>query len=232
MSSYWSAIKGILPWADNPRDALIPVKQSDWEREYSHGDWDYLSNISESSRYCVISGFIRCLGSDPSIADLGCGTGLLSAYLGSSNYARYTGIDISEAAINRARRNEDEHTRFLVGDLTQVALNDKYDVIVCSECLYYLRDPIAVLLRHSQFVTPGGVIITSLFLGSRRFTPTSLYLRLQSTRLVKQMKKHFYCAEEVLIRSTRASWLFNVFTQAGEGLRGQFKFRAEFTQQR
>ena len=225
-------MKGVLPWADHARDALINVKRSDWEREYSRGDWDYLNNISESSRYSVISGFIRCLGPGPSILDLGCGTGLLSAYLGSNNYAKYTGIDISETAIECARQREDEHTRFLVADLTLVTLKTRYDVIVCSECLYYLPDPVAVLLRHSQFLAPPGVIITSLFLGSRRFTPTSFYLRLQNTRLAKQMKKRFFCVEEVLIKSARASWLCNVFTQAGRHTRAQFKFRPEFTQQR
>ena len=230
MNSYWSVIRGVLPGADHHRDALIKVKRPDWEREYSRGDWDYLNNISESSRYSVISGFIRCLGPDQSILDLGCGTGLLPAYLGSNNYARYTGIDISEAAIECARQSEDEHTRFLVADLTQVTLKTRYDVIVCSECLYYLPDPVAVLLGYSQFVAPCGVIITSLFLGSRRFTPTSFYLRLRNTRLAKQMKKHFSCVEEVLIKSTRASWLCNVFIQAGHDMRAQFKFRPEFTQ--
>ena len=81
--------------------------------------------------------------------DIGCGEGMLSEML-LSVCGHVDGMDISEAAVDRARnkfRNR-SHLRFLAADILKSELMEKYDLIVCAEVLYYLtRNQLRTVLQ-------------------------------------------------------------------------------------
>ncbi|WP_062430571.1 class I SAM-dependent methyltransferase [Herbidospora daliensis] len=70
------------------------------------------------------------------IIDVGCSEGVFTGMLAAARPdAEITGVDISETALTRARRNAPS-VRFLQADL--FSLTGHYDLVVCSETLYYL----------------------------------------------------------------------------------------------
>ncbi len=74
------------------------------------------------------------------------------------------GVDLSEASIDKAK------TRLAEAYVADVTRPDRYpfhgsqlfDVILFSDMLEHLTDPLEVLMRHYQLLAPGGQILISL----------------------------------------------------------------------
>ena len=86
--------------------------RAEWDRQYAAGEWDFLGGLAEMPRFSVIAGYCRTVAPSPSVLDIGCGTGLLHAWLGKDSDRRYLGIDISEIAIRKAREAALGNARF------------------------------------------------------------------------------------------------------------------------
>jgi len=69
------------------------------------------------------------------VLDVGCGTG---AYINNFNGLRYTGIDITEESINRLSKKY-EH-RFIKGDISNLCLNENFDLVCCFNILSHITD--------------------------------------------------------------------------------------------
>ena len=74
------------------------VKKNLWNREFSQGRWDYIDSTPEDCVYYYIEKYCR----GGSILDLGCGSGNTGNELSCDRYGIYTGIDISDVAIQKA----------------------------------------------------------------------------------------------------------------------------------
>jgi SAM-dependent methyltransferase len=96
------------------------------------------------------------------ILDVGCGTGASTRLLPQS--ASYTGIDISDAYIRRARTKHRDIGHFLVGDATDAdtGLGGPYDLAYAFGLLHHLSDgQVAGLIRNlSQCLKPGGRFVS------------------------------------------------------------------------
>lgn len=136
-----------------------------WDKEYDQQQWDYLANISELGRYSVITGYISHINSNASILEIGCGTGLLFNRLKHLPYKFYTGIDISEKAIQCASRNSDEKTTFIAANGANFSDEKVYDIIVFNEALYYFDDCISVLRHYKKMLKADGHFIVSMVVG-------------------------------------------------------------------
>lgn len=145
-----------------------PKEQAAWDAQYAKGEWDHLAGLSELSHYAVIVGYGTFLKPGGSVLDVGCGEGVLHTRWLPHGYARYVGLDISEVAVQKLAHRTDDRTEFLAADAETHTPDGSYDVIVFNESLYYLNDPLAALARYASALTPDGVIIVSMFLGSRR----------------------------------------------------------------
>lgn len=94
---------------------------------------------------------------------MGCGTGVFSGLL-ALHFQRVLAIDISgealriAAEVNRGASN----VQFLRRDLRKLAGNGEFDLIVCAEILYYLResDSQAVCQALDRLLGKYGVILT------------------------------------------------------------------------
>ena len=73
--------------------------------------------------------------------DIGCGPGILTQRF-AAHCDHILGIDFSSRAISLAKERcrDDKHVSFAVGDIRNLKLSTKYDLLICAEILYYM-DP-------------------------------------------------------------------------------------------
>ena len=146
---------GVVPYRTEP------WTPEEWQERYWSGHLDYFGRLDELPRYSLLVGYLTFLGGEPEVLDVGCGQGLLRARMGALPFSRYLGIDPTAAAIEQARAMQDPRTTFLVGDITDPALDlGTFDVVVCNEVLSVVDDPVAVLARVAAVLRPGGHLLS------------------------------------------------------------------------
>lgn len=138
--------------------------RASWDRAYRAGAWDRLNDLHETAHYHVLAGFASRLCPGASVLDIGCGEGILAAPLLHAGARSYFGVDHSREAINRARAVAPVGAQFDVGDADALVADERFDVIVFNEVLYYLKDPARAVARASRLLTPDGVILISMAL--------------------------------------------------------------------
>ncbi|MCK4822848.1 methyltransferase domain-containing protein, partial [bacterium] len=133
-----------------------------WDSVFSREDpWDY-SNAYEQQKYRHTLDMIP-EGSLSRVLELGCAEGLFTKML-SEKAGDILAVDISERALKRAsvRCAGLENVKFEQHDISQGMQAGKYDLIICSEILYYLRDRYAVETFAGQVkeaLPPDGYLL-------------------------------------------------------------------------
>ncbi len=141
------------------------VKRVLWDKEFSGGKWDFIDNTIGDCVYPPLEKYAK----GGSVLDLGCGPGNTANELADTAYQTYIGVDISEAALGKARRRTEENGRasknsFAQGDFLSYAPPQKFDVILFRESLYHvpLGQVKTILDKYSKYLTDGGVFIVRL----------------------------------------------------------------------
>lgn len=138
------------------------VSAETWDREYRDGQWEYLRKMDSLAGLVSILGYCQFLNPHH-ILDAGCGEGLLAEKLKLLSYTSYLGIDVSQEAIALATgRLGDARSRFAVADAWTFENDQRFDVIVFNQSLYYLPDPAGVLAKYQAMLEPNGRIIVSM----------------------------------------------------------------------
>ncbi|GGB70093.1 class I SAM-dependent methyltransferase [Knoellia flava] len=146
----------------------VPLSQTMWDEQYGRGRWSFLSGIEEMAHYAVIVGYATFLKPDSSVLDVGCGAGVLHERFSVVGYRRYTGVDISQVAVESLQDTAPPHASFHAFDAATFTPEGRYDVIVFNESITYFADPLAVFARYQQFLSPGGIVIVSCHVQSPR----------------------------------------------------------------
>lgn len=99
------------------------------------------------------------------ILDLGCGGGILSESLAKSG-AKVTGVDLSQAALEVARKHAAEQQlsiEYLCSGIEDVAekKHEYFDAITCMEMLEHVPDPREIVRSCARAVKPGGHVFIS-----------------------------------------------------------------------
>jgi len=120
-------------------------------------DKEYRAHYKDSRYFNVwkqVVDFLREIR-DPSVLDVGCGTGQLGHYLSDEGFKNYVGFDFSMEAIKVA--HDLSQQQFFVGDAYDSALYKKFphNVVIISEVLEHLDYDLEVLKN----VSPGTNII-------------------------------------------------------------------------
>ena len=147
---------GLRPYRPEP----WAVKR--WERAYTSGEFDFMSDLYELPRYSLLIGYLRLYPGTPSVLDIGCGPGRLRELLSEGEFDTYLGLDLSAEAIESASRLSDGRTDFMVGDAMEIDLPPA-DVVVLNEMLYYMRSPRTLLERVASAIRPDGIVLTSIW---------------------------------------------------------------------
>jgi SAM-dependent methyltransferase len=136
-------------------------KKISWNIKYFQGKWDYIEK--EEVRYKNIYKLISESNSNPNLLDLGCAFGTLLKHFKNEEYASYVGIDLSSNVISKAKKRNYPKSEFLSCNIQNFIPDNKFDVIIFNEVIYYLDDPLKELKRYSDFLTENGCFIISIY---------------------------------------------------------------------
>ena len=161
-----------------------------WEDEFRAGGWDFLTSPLERHRNTLLAGCVDQYAPTGSVLEVGCGTGALQSSLLRNGHRAYLGVDISEAALTRARSGGDSRSTFVTAPAETFEPPESYDAIVFAETLYYLDDPVAQLVRYSRYLNPGGYLFISMALNGLRDG-------LWKLSLWQELRSHFETANEI-----------------------------------
>ena len=161
----WSVEKFLPP---SIRARILPagsigIPDARWNQEYDSGNWDYLGTTREFARYSVIAGYCRHLKPGARVLDVGCGAGVLARWLSGASISSYFGVDLSEVAIEQARKANLGAAQFALADASTFTPSQQFDVIVFNEMLYYLDKPEEHVRRFARALAPDGLLIVSIF---------------------------------------------------------------------
>src|SRR5882672_10957138 len=138
------------------------LKRRLWNVEFARGRWDCLDRTPGDCVYPYVEKYAK----KGSILDLGCGSGSTGNELDPTTYQDYTGVDISDVAIEKAKKKTEENSRgdrngYFQSDLFSYVPTTRYDVILFRDSIYYvpLRNVIPMLSRYSNHLKESGVFI-------------------------------------------------------------------------
>jgi SAM-dependent methyltransferase len=96
------------------------------------------------------------------VLDLGCGAGRFVAALQVAG-ARPVGVELAQAALDRARRNAPGADLRLLGDDGSLPLDHaSVDLVWCSEVLEHVADTAHALLEVRRVLRPGGRLLVTV----------------------------------------------------------------------
>ena len=148
------------------------------------------------SRRAYLLDLINKLPRNSKVLDIGCSSGVFLKELKEMGFDEKNlfGIDISEVAIENAKQNGLENT--FVMDAQNITLNEKFDIIIASDCLEHLENDKKAVKNWNDLLKIGGKMFVfvpafqSLWsyhdvvnMHFRRYTKTELKSRLQAENL-------------------------------------------------
>jgi SAM-dependent methyltransferase len=154
-------VRGLL-LANGPES----IKRLIWNSEFGKGRWDSLEETHGDCIYPYLEQYLN----RGSLLDLGCGTGNTGHELAADAYHDYTGVDISDVALDKARNKavaegRSDKNRYFQSDISSYEPTQQFDVILFRESIYYIAAPElqGTLERYANFLKPGGVFIVRLW---------------------------------------------------------------------
>jgi 2-polyprenyl-3-methyl-5-hydroxy-6-metoxy-1,4-benzoquinol methylase len=164
------------------RYGSFETKKKIWDEEFQSGRWRHLEDTRTDPVYAYIGKYAK----HGSILDLGCGSGATCLEMDVDVFSTYTGVDISQAAIDSANlklkgTTREDRAHFVLGELESFEPNEKYDLILFRESIYYLPKVkiIPTLHRYSEYLDKEGHIVI-------RMHDKSKY-----NHITKMVEKHF-----------------------------------------
>jgi SAM-dependent methyltransferase len=146
------------------------IKRVLWDKEFSGGKWNFIDNTVGDCVYPYLEKYVA----NGSLLDLGCGPGNTATELAATAYRTYVGMDISEVALDKARKRTEETGRgdknsFAQGDFLSYLPPQQFDVILFRESMYHvpLGQVKVILDWYTKYLKDGGVFIVRMFAAGR-----------------------------------------------------------------
>jgi SAM-dependent methyltransferase len=140
------------------------LRRWSFDEKFRTGEWNFAS--APASELVQI---VERYAGGGSILMLGCGTGSLAGALAPGSFDSFLGLDFSPEAIARASRFASDKIRFEVGDMLIFRSEQKFNVILLSESLYYLKpwQRRKLVMRAARMLGPAGRIIVTVAQAAR-----------------------------------------------------------------
>jgi len=158
--SVFTVIRGILK-----RYGPSGVKKRLWDQEFSGAHWDFINDTKGDCVYPHLEKYLQ----GGTILDLGCGPGNTANELAFDSYSTYVGVDISEAALEKARKRSLENNRgdknsFVCSDFLDYQPTQKFDVVLFRESMYHIPlNKVQPVLEHfTKCMREGGVVVVRM----------------------------------------------------------------------
>jgi predicted TPR repeat methyltransferase len=142
------------------------AKQHLWNDEFAKGKWNCLDELGRES----ISSFVKKYAGRGVILDLGCGSGTTGIEIDPAFYSFYTGIDISDVAIQKAKARAVEvgvmdRRAYYVSDILTYVPDRQCNVILFGDSIYYIPFGriVPMLSRYAQYLRADGVFAVRFF---------------------------------------------------------------------
>tara|TARA_A100001015_G_C14748310_1_gene616487 strand:+ start:164 stop:823 length:660 start_codon:yes stop_codon:yes gene_type:complete len=157
--------------------------------------------------YSTISAIINFQKNKQSILDVGCGTAPLLRTIDNNKILKYKGIDFSKLAIKKARKIENKNISFECTDMLKFNDKDKYDIIVFSESIYYLRDnnQIEILIeKYDNFLKQNGLIIISG------------YFKVDHRIIFEKFDRRYVLVDNIYLsrNNNKMQWFFRIYRKS------------------
>ncbi|HYP59020.1 MAG TPA: SAM-dependent methyltransferase [Thermomicrobiales bacterium] len=130
---------------------------------YAHNEdpWDYAHSDYEQGKYAATLAALPEARYSSGL-EIGCSEGVFTTLL-ADRVDRLVGVDISAIAIERARGRcaQQPHVEFREFDLVSEPIAERFDLIVCSEVLYYVPpfERLGVARRLVNALNPDGTLL-------------------------------------------------------------------------
>jgi SAM-dependent methyltransferase len=161
----WNRVKRGIRTRLIKRFGSLAAKKRLWDEEFAGGQWAYLERTQEDPIYSYLEKHLRA----GSILDLGCGSGNTGSELDYSKYKKYTGVDVSEVAVEKARARATSDQRqaknqYVCSDIENYVPGSAYDLILFRESIFYiaLHRIKRTLDHYGKYLKPGGLILVRM----------------------------------------------------------------------
>ncbi len=141
--------------------------------------WNYESSPYERFRFEKTLALVKSVP-HTTVLELGCSEGYFTKLLYTIS-KNITAIDLSDIAIQRAKKRV-QNVTYHVTTFENFKIKKPFDIIICSELLYYVKDKQAFV---DKMANSGNYIITS-HAGLFSFAYTPYFSKL------KRLKKNFF----------------------------------------
>jgi SAM-dependent methyltransferase len=142
------------------------IKRKIWNKEFLEGRWNILEDTPTDSIYSFLDKYAH----NSDILDLGCGSGNTGNELNFACYRSYTGVDISDVAIQKAIERSEANSRgaknrYFQSDIAAYEPQGKYQIILFRESLNYIPHLYIsdLLHRYQKYLDEQGVFIVRLY---------------------------------------------------------------------
>ena len=196
-----------LPYNLILRHAPSNIKRYFWDREFASGKWNFIDNTAND---CVYP-YVEKYAASGSILDLGCGPGNTANELAINAYRIYVGVDISEVALEKARKRTQQNgradkNRFFQSDFLSYVPTQKFEVILLRESIYHvgLGQIKPTFDRYSQHLSDGGVFVVKLWTEDR-YRPTAIVRLIETEFDIVEHGQHDQDGLTVLVFRPRRS---------------------------
>lgn len=103
----------------------------------------------------------RLLQGSQTVLDIACGTGYGTSILADA-CGLCIGVDIDIDSVSYAReRYGRSNVVFIVGDIVNIPLRRKFDVVVCFETIEHVSDPVKAMCEITELIDENGMLIVS-----------------------------------------------------------------------
>lgn len=153
------------------------MNRKDLEKIWSQVPPDYyeegivknlFQKLWHTRKWMIIKEMIE--GASSKVLDIGCASGWLTARVAQIiTGAEVTGLDVSQKMIKYAKTRHPK-IDFICADAHKLPFPDEsFDLIICTETLEHVVDPLRVLLEIRRCLSSNGQAIISMDTGNRLF---------------------------------------------------------------